>query len=149
MPREQAIHEIETHAACLCFCKQGEAWRCLVAQRTPTRSLFPGKWDCGGGQVQAGESFPAAASRQIYEEFGLDVQNLTAFGTYLIRTDDKTIPGVVFIGVVEADADVTCDPAEFSQHRWIGPEDLDTLDFIPGVRDDLSDAFGFLCNNES
>lgn len=54
----------------------------FIHLRTPTKDVFPSHWDvCVGGVVGAGESFDAAARREIAEELGLEVdpERLFAF----------------------------------------------------------------------
>jgi hypothetical protein len=44
----------------------------LAHRRAETKRIAPGKWDLGfGGAVRAGESFEAAAARELLEEAGI------------------------------------------------------------------------------
>src|SRR5260370_24452258 len=55
----------------LVFNRQGELFLHL---RTSTKDVFPSHWDvCVGGVVAAGESFDAAARREVAEELGLNL----------------------------------------------------------------------------
>jgi 8-oxo-dGTP pyrophosphatase MutT (NUDIX family) len=58
--REDGIHKIEVHVAGVCVREEGKGWKMLAAKRKSTRSLFPNKWECGGGAVHSGEGFEAA-----------------------------------------------------------------------------------------
>ena len=46
----------------------------LIQQRSADRAVNPGKWDCaGGGSVLAGETSQRAATRELAEEVGIDI----------------------------------------------------------------------------
>ena len=55
--REDKNYQIEVHVAGMCFKDD-----CVLAvKRSPNRRLYPGLWECSGGQVHPGESFEDAA----------------------------------------------------------------------------------------
>jgi 8-oxo-dGTP diphosphatase len=43
---------------------------------------YPGLWDLIGGAVEAGETLPEAAIREVKEEIGIDCPPLEFFGAY-------------------------------------------------------------------
>jgi len=141
MPREAVQHKIEAHVAGLCFAKREGVWRCLIARRTPSRKLYPDLWECGGGQVHEGESFPDALKRQMREEYGIEVNELKVFGTYSIQHEDGVIPGVSFLCLLDKEPEVCLDPQEFVDYAWVALPDLDGYTFIHGVRADLCRGF--------
>ena len=102
--------------------------------------MFPGKWECGGGQVRRGESFSAAVKRQIFEEFGLEIEPLYLIEAYEIHVPDqqKVIPGVRFLCLAKHGR-VRLNRREFSSFRWTDLPVPD-LDWIPGVKETLSSA---------
>ncbi len=145
MPREEGLHKIEVHVAALCFDLESEdETRCLILKRTATRSLYPNLWECGGGQMKAGESFQDAALRQIKEETGLEADILFPYGDYFIETEDGGIPGLKFVCSVDGGKDVVLDPKEHTAYAWVQESDLDSYDFIAGVRDDIAESFKIL-----
>lgn len=52
---------------------QDSAGRTLLTRRCPHMRTFPQAWVCPGGGVDAGESLPAAAARELREEVGIDL----------------------------------------------------------------------------
>jgi isopentenyldiphosphate isomerase len=61
--REEGQDKLEVHVASVCVCVVNGRPQVLVARRTSSRSLFPGKWECGGGMVRRGEGFDTAIQR--------------------------------------------------------------------------------------
>src|SRR5579863_9865556 len=90
---------IEVHVAGVCVRPRNDHWEVLIAQRTNERHLYPGKWECGGGQVNPGEGFNDAVKRQIFEEFGLDVEPCDLLETYEIHVpgQKRVIAGLRFL----------------------------------------------------
>jgi 8-oxo-dGTP diphosphatase len=46
----------------------------LLALRRADKRAYPGVWDLPGGEVEAGESEPAALARELREELGVEVR---------------------------------------------------------------------------
>ena len=106
--------------------------RVLVVQRSPADS-FPGYWELPGGAVEKGESFRAAAARELAEETGIPGGNLDEFH-HVVRP--PLLPGSVRYALVEecgfrlelaARPDVVLSPNEHSEYRWVGVEELTEL----------------------
>src|ERR1035437_8470167 len=100
MSREEKKHLIEVHVTGICFRETEKNIEVLIAKRTDERELYPGKWECGGGQVYAGENLEEAVKRQIADELGVMVSRVVIFGTYEIGTpqlEQKKIPGIIFV----------------------------------------------------
>jgi NUDIX domain len=78
--REEGQDKLEVHVASVCIRIMNGRPQVLVGRRTASRSLSPGKWECGGGMVRCGEGFDAAIQRQIFEEFGLEIDRVRVLG---------------------------------------------------------------------
>jgi 8-oxo-dGTP pyrophosphatase MutT (NUDIX family) len=132
--REDKIHRIEVHVAGICARESADGWQILAAKRTAERSLFPEKWECGGGMVHAGESFEAALKRQMFEEFGLHVEPWFLVEAYEIHTSkaQKIIPGVRFACLSKL-GKVRLNKREFSSSKWIHLPLQERLDWIDGL----------------
>lgn len=152
--REDHRELIETHVAGICFRETDAGILVLVARRQPTRALYPGLWECGGGQVRAGENFEEAVTRQMREEFGVRIGGAIPFSTYEIDTPDLPqgkIPGIKFVcfcgGDGVASSAPECDIREHSECRWQPIDDLSGFDFIPGIRDDIRRGWEIFSRN--
>jgi 8-oxo-dGTP pyrophosphatase MutT (NUDIX family) len=125
---------IEVHVAGVCLRARHNHWEVLIAKRTNGRQIHPGKWECGGGQVRRGESFPDAIKRQIFEEFGLEVEINELLETYEIHIPgQRVIPGVRFLCVSEQSR-IRLNKREFSSYRWVKFPVPTELDWIEGVK---------------
>lgn len=61
--------------------------RLLLQHRSPTKDIFPDRWDNSvAGHVDAGESYDEAARREASEELGLVDLELEGIGSY--RSDE-------------------------------------------------------------
>lgn len=145
MPREKESHKVEFHVAAVCFDLDSEdAPRCLIGKRTKDRALFPDLWECGGGQLQAGETLSQALVRQMREEFGIDVEVLFPLGEYFIETPEGGIAGMKFVCSADSTQSITLDPQELVEYAWVTEDDLDEYDLIPGVKNDIEESLSVL-----
>lgn len=135
--REDGAEPIEVHVAGACVRHHEGRWQLLAGQRTELRSLYPGKWECGGGQVRRGEDFRAAIQRQIFEEFGLAVTPIHMIETYSIHVpnEQRIIPGLRFLCLASAGAVRLCN-REFSRFEWLDLPPPDK-EWIPGLQEVL------------
>jgi 8-oxo-dGTP diphosphatase len=99
-----------------------------------------GGWEFPGGKVEVGETDEAAGERELEEELGLRVSVGKSFGLeepigeqYLLR---------VYFAELVAGEPVLHEHAEI---RWVGPDELDALDwlvpdrpFLPVLREELT-----------
>ncbi len=63
-----------------CIVRSGDG-RVLLAQRS-AHQIAPGYWELPGGKIDPGETPPQAASRELYEEVGLQAQSLAPWAAY-------------------------------------------------------------------
>jgi 8-oxo-dGTP pyrophosphatase MutT (NUDIX family) len=155
MPREEKQHKIEVHVAGVCFRETEADISILIVKRRDDRELYPGKWECGGGQIRSGENFEEAIKRQIKEELGIITERVLVFGTYQIATpqsEQKIIPGVKFIcfwkEYVNGEGP-KIDPKEHIEWKWISINNTRGIDFIPGLGEDIRIAWEFYSNNQN
>jgi len=90
--REQKL----IHRACyiLVFNRSGQLF---VQKRTPTKDVYPGYYDvAAGGVVLAGESYEAAAERELSEELGIDGIPLTHCFDHYYEDASNRVWGRIF-----------------------------------------------------
>lgn len=101
----------------------------VLAGRRVGPPAVRGGWEFPGGQVEPGEAPEQAAVREAREELGVEVSLTGDLGTVPIRPG---MPLVVFT------AALTCgEPAISGSHdalRWVGPEELGSLRWLPADR---------------
>ena len=87
----QLIHRV---AHVLVFDRQG---RLLLQKRSMSKDVQPGKWDTSvGGHLDPGETYAAAAAREMFEELGVANRPLTFLHAYQMRSDFETENVVTF-----------------------------------------------------
>lgn len=109
----------------------------LLTRRSPTKMLWPGKWDgTVASHPREGETFVSAARRRIIEELGVSCQLEYMFKfEYHIqdghRGSEREVCGTL-IGIIDSEPDP--DPAEIAQTRFIRPDTLkvsDSMEYCP------------------
>ena len=95
----------------------------LLMQRDK-RKHFGGMWEAtAGGSALKGESPVQCAKRELFEETGINANNLTQVGT-VINPDNKSIY-VEFLCITECKKDsVVLQEGETSDYKWVTKEDL-------------------------
>lgn len=134
--RGEAIRRRWLHRVATTVCRE-PGGRILVHRRPDHVSRFPGQYNwLVGGAVGVGETYPAAASRELAEELGVHAPTRFLF-KYLCR-------GVIspyWLGLHEAvlNEPVVPDASEVAWRAWLTPVELraamhDTA-FVPDARD--------------
>ncbi len=100
----------------------------LLAQQRAYPEAVAGRWELPGGRVEQGESEADALVRECQEELGVDVIVHDRIGP------DIPLPGKDFVLRIHA-ATLTDPGSEPVAHehralRWIGPADLDGLNWL-------------------
>jgi 8-oxo-dGTP diphosphatase len=111
----------------------------LAAQRTRPAALA-GRWELPGGRVEPGESEAAAVVRECREELGALV-----IASSRLATDLPIDVGVLRVHVARLAPD-SPEPAaiEHSALRWLGPAQLDALDWVDADRAVIEDVRALL-----
>nr|MDQ3307782.1 NUDIX domain-containing protein [Actinomycetota bacterium] len=99
--------------------------RVLAARRTHPADVAGG-WELPGGKVDPGESVADAVRREVHEELGCEVQYLFSL---VGRTPIK--PGYELTAHVVRLVSGEPVPHEHDIVRWLMPEELDDVDWLP------------------
>ena len=127
------IHRV---AHVLVFNGSGELY---LQKRSRRKDVQPGKWDTSvGGHVDAGESYDAAARREMGEELGIREGTLEFLYKYLHRNDYES----EYVGTYRClwDGPILPDPEEIDEGRFWSLEEIRRSDaalFTPNFLDEL------------
>lgn len=107
--------------------------RFFLTKRSATKKRYPGFWECTGGSALAGESFVAAAVREVREELGI----VTEEKDYdLLSTEVKDTHIVsVFLLRIRSNKEFDLSNREIDEGKWYTLQELESLhldtSFIP------------------
>lgn len=104
----------------------GTDGRLLVHRRALNKDVWPGMWDlAAGGVVGAGESYEAAAARELEEELGIVVDVWQPLGEGRFADDSVKLIGRGFIAV--HDGPFRFIDGEIEEVRWVDRDQLNVL----------------------
>ena len=118
----------EPRVSCVFICHDG-AGRILLARRSAGARDEPGTWDTGAGALEFGETFEAAVTREVKEEYATDPQEISLLG---VRNVVRTEPlshwvAVVFAVRVDPATVAIGEPHKFDELGWFDPTVLPAL----------------------
>jgi 8-oxo-dGTP pyrophosphatase MutT (NUDIX family) len=100
--------------------------RVLLVHRRPDKWTYPDVWDLPGGLMQAGESEPAALTRELHEELGVRIAVGSASHLCRLTAGPADEPALLSAWLVRdwhgTPANVA--PEEHDDLRWFGVEEL-------------------------
>ena len=102
-------------------CAQRGDGAVLLTQRAANKE-FPFGWEFPGGSALAGESSPDAASRELREESGLDVEPSTL--TFVDQFAETSALLDFYVARVAPNPRVTLQQSEVMAAEWMAPEEV-------------------------
>lgn len=126
------VQQLPKLGASACVWKDGKVL--LIQRAKPPVGL----WSLPGGHVEFGETALAAAARELLEESGVTA-DLTAFvGLYeIIRKRPAFHYAIACYGGTWRSGTALAS-SDALEARWLAPAELDSLDFVPNVREAIA-----------
>ncbi|BCY08012.1 NUDIX domain-containing protein [Actinoplanes sp. L3-i22] len=116
---------MQPSVSCVFLCHDG-AGRILLARRSARARDEPGAWDCGAGALEFGETFEAAVTREVIEEYVAAPREIVQLGVRNVLRVDPPSHWVAVIFAVRVDpAEVRIgEPDKFDDLTWCTPDRL-------------------------
>ena len=105
----------------------------LLLLRNPedTEQWMPGKWALPGGHLHVDEHPEDGAIREVYEETALIVHGLQKL---------KKQERATFYTTRSYKGEIVLDTSENTDYAWVGLEELDKCDTVPGFKKTINQA---------
>jgi 8-oxo-dGTP pyrophosphatase MutT (NUDIX family) len=118
MPRKPDV-------SCVFVCYDGEG-RVLLARRSSGARDEPGRWDCGAGAIEFGETFEEAVTREVTEEYSTVPVEIKLQGVRNVLRDDPPSHWVAILFAVRVDPAAVRigEPHKFDELGWFAPDAL-------------------------
>lgn len=138
--REQAKADGVTHLSTGVAVRQGG--KILIVRRA-SHDYLGGQYELPGGGVDEGETLEAAARRELLEETGLRVADVsTVFDGFDYSTDKKPkVRQFNFLVSVE-DGAVTLDENEHDDFQWVDRDSLEQVTMSDNMKHCVREALG-------
>jgi isopentenyldiphosphate isomerase len=122
----------------LVFNSQGKLF---VQKRTATKDIYPSHYEiAAGGVVLAGESYELSATRELYEELGIESESLTRLFDNFYDDGNNRVWGRVFACTYDGPMQLQKEEVESGEFMTINTilEMMKTHPFCPDGRDILN-----------
>ena len=100
----------------------------LMLQRSNTKDVGAGNWECVTGRVDQGEGFEQAVLREVTEEIGVEIQlDILVGTTHFYRGQaipENELIGVFYSGRLKNPTSPIHISHEHSQFRWMTPQQV-------------------------
>ncbi len=101
----------------------GPTGRCLLGHNAAWNTPgWENRYSCLAGFVEPGESAEMSVAREVFEEVGVEVRDIT-----YVSSQPWPFPGSIMLGfhaVADPDAELTFEPTEISHARWFTREEI-------------------------
>ncbi|MGC0418988.1 NUDIX domain-containing protein [Embleya sp. AB8] len=112
--------------SCAFICHDG-AGRVLPARRSSAARDEAGTWDTGAGALEWGETFEAAVTREVREEYAVEARSIEQLGVRNVLRGEPIAShwvAVVFAVRVDPDRVAIGEPRKFDALEWFAPDAL-------------------------
>ncbi len=152
-PRGTKLKDGE-HRTVIHICIFNQNGEMLIQQRASCKKLWPDMWDItAGGNVTTGESSSESASRELYEELGIDIDFSNIRPHFTINFENG-FDDYYFLTINPNLDSLTLQEDEVQAIKWASKEDIKELfdngEFLPYVESfilslfDLKNQYGVI-----
>jgi 8-oxo-dGTP diphosphatase len=115
----------EPRVSCVFICRDSSG-EILLARRSAGARDEPGTWDTGAGALEFGETFEAAVTREVKEEYATEPREITMLGVRnVVRAEPPSHwVAVVFAVLVDRERVAIGEPHKFDELSWFRPDAL-------------------------
>lgn len=108
----------------------------LIIKRSPSERMYPNLWDIPGGTLEDGEDPAIGVMREVREETGLTISQVSLFD-YTSNIDEvKNAQFVRLIFIAKGTEDtVVLDPEEHTEFAWVKVNGSNTNQFVPYIKE--------------
>lgn len=114
---------------CVFYCHDGKD-NILLHKRSKKCRDEIGRWDCGGGAMELGETFEEAVRREVKEEYCCDIQELkfVTANNVIREHDDKKTHWIALLFTARVDPKKVKlgEPVKMEEIGWFPFDDLPT-----------------------
>lgn len=110
-----------------------ESGKILTIRRTKTAPSRPLHWDLPGGELDYGENAKESILREIREETGLEVEDLSVFDVISRLNDIGEFWVTACYTALSTTKEVTLS-YEHDEVKWVTPQEFQKLDASPRIK---------------
>jgi ADP-ribose pyrophosphatase YjhB (NUDIX family) len=109
----------EPRVSCVFICHDGSG-EILLARRSAGARDEPGTWDTGAGALEFGETFDAAVTREVREEYATEPREITMLGVRnVVRAEPPSHwVAVIFAVLIDRERVTIGEPDKFDELAW-------------------------------
>ncbi len=116
----------------------------FLPKRAASKKFLPDVYELPGGHIDFGEDLEEGLSREIQEEFGMNVEIGEVFGAFTYTNDVKgshSVELIYFAQFTDPIENIKLDPADHSEYIWVSENELDTVYSQQKGADDIEYSF--------
>ena len=107
-----------------------EVEKVFLPKRADTKKFLPSIFEIPGGHIEYGEEVVEGLKREVMEEMGMNITVGDPFAVFTYLNEIKgshSIEVVYFAQFIEPIENITLNPEDHSEYRWVAESELETV----------------------